>query len=79
MISLAQARRRQIPLLVLALALLVLLLLALRSVLNESVQRGATQRKAVANAADTQSRCSVLRGRPRSEQCPQPAVRPASY
>ena len=74
--SLVRSARRQFPAWLAALAL-VLLLLALQAVLNESVQRGQTQRKAAATQADTQSRCNVLRGRPQREQClRQPAAAP---
>lgn len=74
--SFVRGARRQFPAWLAALAL-VLLLLALQSVLNESVQRGLTQRKAAAVQADTQWRCNALRGRPQREQCPlQPTSAP---
>jgi len=66
--SLARGVRRQFPAWLAALAL-VLLLLALKSVLNDSVQRGLTLRKAAATQADTLWRCNVLRGQQQREQC----------
>lgn len=74
--SLSRRMRPQWPVLALALVLaLGLLLFALQSVLNESVRRGVSLRKAAASESDQQARCNLLRGRPRSEQC---AARQAS-
>lgn len=64
-----QQARRHAPLGIAVLSL-GLLLFALQSVLQQSVQRGLSLRKAAATEADSAWRCGVLRGRPTREQCP---------
>ena len=75
--SFVRGARRQFPAWLAALAL-VLLLLALKSVLNDSVQRGLTLRKAAATQADTLWRCNVLRGRQAQQQREQCLLQPSS-